>query len=136
MSTYYDAEDQEYYEEEEDEEIFDDEPEDDGSISGEDMTDQERREHEILQIHPFIKNRSVKIKSYDQTRREGWTSGSRSSIVGKTGTVMKVHERVTEAVEVKVDGDTNYWHFKDLELLDPAPLPDPVLFNPLSLVIG
>jgi len=101
-----------------------------------DISDEERRQTEILRIHPFLPNRRVKIVAYKATREQGWTSGRPSSLVGKEGKVTRVHERVTEAVEVSIDGDTKFWHFADLELLEPDPLPDPVIFNPLNLVVG
>ena len=115
-------------------EVYD--AEDDPIFLHEELSEEERRNEEILKIHPFLKNRRVKIKAYKATREQGWTSGTPSRLVGKEGKVTKVHDRVTEAVEVSINGDTKFWHFNDLELLEPDPLPDPVLFNPLSLVVG
>ena len=102
------------------------------------LSDQERRQREILQVHPFLERRRVIIKACAATKKEGWTSGRKTDeFVGKEGVVVKVHDSVTEAVEVKVDGwDAKFWHHLDLEMVDPEPLPEPVLFNPLSLVIG
>ena len=121
MATYTD--DGEVYDAEDDP-IFDD-----------DFSGSEKREMEILKVHPFIRNRRVKIKAYRATKAQGWTSGSPSRLVGKEGVVVRVHDRVTEAVEVKINGDDKFWHYEDLELLDPDPLPEPVLFNPLNLVV-
>lgn len=123
MATYVDGE------------VYDAE---DSEIYGlhEELSAEERRDQEILNIHPFLKNRRCRIIAYKATKEKGWTSGRPKSWIGKEGKVNQVHDSVTEAVEVMIDGDTKFWHYKDLELIDPEPLPDPVTFNPLNLVVG
>jgi len=116
-------------------EVYD--AEDDPFSIHEELSAQERRNEEILKVHHFLPRRPVKIISYEETRNQGWTSGRPTSLVGKSGVITRVHDRVIEAVEVKVDEETKFWHYKDLELIESNEPPiEPVYFNPMSLVVG
>ena len=106
------------------------------------MSAAERREMEILNVHPFIAKRRVKTISSDYTRKESWygSASYHKGKIGETGTVVEVHSSITEAVKVKLDGrdssDYRYWHFKDLEMFEDKPIVvDPVMFDPMNLVV-
>jgi len=101
------------------------------------LSDEERHEREILKVHPFLNKRRVRIKTDRATKRKGWASSDSGKFVGKNGVVLGVHGNEVKAVKVKVeDYDYVYLHYDDLELIEPEPFPDPVMFNPLSLVVG
>ena len=111
----------------------------------EDELDQEDRhrqneEKEILKIHPFLVRRPVKIISHKNTDEQGWSSRSSAhkDSIGKIGIVSEVHNTVREAIRVEFSDtrDDTYWHFKDLELIEPkADDTPPVFFDPTNLII-
>ncbi len=104
-------------------------------ISEAELTERERFEHKVLKIHNFLEGRRAKIISNTASKEKGWTTSRGHNLIGKTGIVTRVHNSILSAVEIKVYDNTRFWHYKDLELVEQDELPDPVFFNPLSLVV-
>jgi hypothetical protein len=104
------------------------------------MSKKERREREILKVHPYLPKRRVKTIGYHNTMEKNWYGSSlqHKKDVGKTGIVREVHSSITEAVKVTLDGHgtDRYWHHKDLEMFEDKPIViEPVLFDPMKLVV-
>ena len=105
------------------------------------LSERERRELEILNVHPYLPKRRVITINHDNTSRKRWYGSAtyHKNRVGETGTVTEVHSGITEAVKVKLDGrdsDNRYWHHKDLKMFEDTPVVvDPVMFDPMKLVV-
>lgn len=74
-------------------------------------------QNRILQVHHFLPGRSVRLIGDKYTRKEGWTSSTNNHLFKQEGTIRKVHEDIVNAIQVQLEGDLRYWHYKDLELI-------------------